>query len=74
MRLRFAVILGTALLVSAAQADPLPAGKPAGLQQAALGGTGMVIAVTLGTLLVVGGLGTAWGHTLSTSATSATAQ
>lgn len=64
------MLVGMALLAPEAQAQLLPAGKPAGVQQAAVGTTGSILLVAVGVSVVVGVLGVAMGGGISSSNTS----
>lgn len=70
MRTLLAMLFCMMLLAPGAQAQPpLPAGKPAGAHQAALGTTGMIIVVALGASIVTGALGIAFGNATSSGRT-----
>ena len=56
-----AMLFGVVLSAPIAQAEPLPAGKPAGVREAVFGTTGMILLVSAGVAVIVVTAGIAWG-------------
>ena len=69
MRKLLAILLGTIFLAPSAQAQLLPGGKPAGVQQAALGTTGMILLVSAGLIVVIAAAGITMGGSQSSNGT-----
>jgi hypothetical protein len=69
MRALSATLFGMILLAPGALAQPLSAGKPAGVREAALGNAGTYLLVAAGVIVVVGTLGIALGNAQSSSGT-----
>jgi hypothetical protein len=63
------MLFGMVLLVPGALAQPLPAGKPAGTREAAVGTTGMILLVSAGLIIVIAAAGIAMGNAQSSSGT-----
>jgi hypothetical protein len=59
MRALSAMLFGFVLLAPRAHAEPLPAGKPAGVRQASLGSNGPYLVTAAGISILVIGLGMA---------------